>query len=143
MIQQINTASPSFDYSMSRAHMNASFPEKKPKQDDMKPRSTSKPRKTSTSNEKIGKKKNTFNPSRPCYCFRELVHWTQTCLVKIRENNAMFQFKKCAADVAGFNSTLSIEYIKEFLNSGASHSLVGDISLLTSLSPTNMNLSIT
>ncbi|MBW0476446.1 hypothetical protein O181_016161 [Austropuccinia psidii MF-1] len=67
MIRQINTASPSFYHSTNLACINASFPGKKPKKDGKKPRLASEPRITPTNHDNSGKKKKTFDPSRPCY----------------------------------------------------------------------------
>ncbi|MBW0535806.1 hypothetical protein O181_075521 [Austropuccinia psidii MF-1] len=123
MIRQINTASPSFNHSTNLARINASFPGKKPKPDGAKPRLTSEPRKTPTSNNDTGKKKKTFDPSRPCYYCGELGHWSPTFPIKIKANNARIQFKERSADVAGFDATPSIETIEALLDSGATHSV--------------------
>ncbi|MBW0478111.1 hypothetical protein O181_017826 [Austropuccinia psidii MF-1] len=132
----INTASPSFNHSTNLARINTSFPGKKPEKDGEKPRITL------TSHDDAGKKKKTFNPSRPCYYCRELGHWTSTCPIKIKANNKRNQFKECAANVAGFDATPSIETIEALLDSGATHSVVGNISLFTYLLTTNMTLSV-
>ncbi|MBW0538221.1 hypothetical protein O181_077936, partial [Austropuccinia psidii MF-1] len=86
MIRQINTASPSFDHSTNLARINASFPGHKPKQDNMKSRSSSEPRRPTADNDQTGKKKKTYDPSRPCYYCGEMGHWTPTCPVKIKAN---------------------------------------------------------
>ncbi|MBW0483645.1 hypothetical protein O181_023360 [Austropuccinia psidii MF-1] len=107
----------------------------------MKSRSSSEPRKPTTDNDHAGKKKKTYDPSRPCYYCGELGHWTPTCPVKIKANESRFKFKQ-QANVASFDTSPSIESLKALLDSGATHSVVGDISLFTSMSPTNMNLSV-
>ncbi|MBW0493092.1 hypothetical protein O181_032807 [Austropuccinia psidii MF-1] len=124
MIRQINTASPSFDHSTNLARINASFPGRKPKKDNEKPRSASEPRIAPTNHDDSGKKKKKFDPSRPCYYCGELGHWTPTCPIKIKAKNARNQFKEHAADVAGFDATPSIETIEALLDSGATHSVL-------------------
>ncbi|MBW0461669.1 hypothetical protein O181_001384 [Austropuccinia psidii MF-1] len=142
MIRQINTASPSFDHSTNLARINASFPSKKPKKDGEKPRSASEPRIAPTSQDDAKKKKKTFDPSRPCYYCGELGHWAPTCPIKIKASNARNQFREHAANVAGFDATPSIETIEALLDSGATHSVVGNISLFTYILTTNMTLSV-
>ncbi|MBW0536681.1 hypothetical protein O181_076396 [Austropuccinia psidii MF-1] len=107
----------------------------------MKSRSSLEPRKHTADNDQAGKKKKTYDPSRTCYYCGELGHWTPTCPVKIKANESRLKFKQ-QADVASFDTSPSIESLEALLDSGATHSVVGDISLFTSISPTNMNLSV-
>ncbi|MBW0577958.1 hypothetical protein O181_117673, partial [Austropuccinia psidii MF-1] len=105
-----------------------------------KSRSSSEPRKPTTDNDQAGKKK-TYDPSRPCYYCGELGHWTPTCPVKIKKNESRLKFKQ-KANVASLDTSPSIESLEALLDSGATHSVVGGISLFTSMSPTNMKLSV-
>ncbi|MBW0553305.1 hypothetical protein O181_093020 [Austropuccinia psidii MF-1] len=123
--------------------MNASFPGHKPKQDGIKLRSISELQNPTPNNDQTGKKKKAYDPSKPCHYCSELGHWTPTCLVKIKANKSRLKFKEHAANVASFDTSPSIESLEAFLYSGATYSVVGDISLFTSISTTNMILSVT
>ncbi|MBW0494021.1 hypothetical protein O181_033736 [Austropuccinia psidii MF-1] len=94
------------------------------------------------SNDQTGKKKKTYNPSRPCYLFGELEHRTLTFPVKIKANDTMLKFKEHTANVESFDTSLSIESFEALLDSGATHSAVGYISFFTSITPTNLILSV-
>ncbi|MBW0583042.1 hypothetical protein O181_122757, partial [Austropuccinia psidii MF-1] len=118
MIRQIMSASPSFDHSTNVARINASFPGHKGKHDEKKNQSSSTPRPPNLTNKQIRDPKS-FDPTKPCFY--------------------------CAANptnIASFDAGPSLESLEALLDSGATHSLVGDISLFTNLKPTNMSVSV-
>ncbi|MBW0570276.1 hypothetical protein O181_109991 [Austropuccinia psidii MF-1] len=131
MIQQNNISSPSFDYSTNLAWMNDSFPGQNPKRDSMKSRSASEPQNTMPSSNQTAKKKKIYDPSSPCYYCGELGYWTPTCPVKITANDARLKIKEHSDNAESFDTTPLIEYLEESLDSGATHSVVGNPSFFT------------
>ncbi|MBW0538418.1 hypothetical protein O181_078133, partial [Austropuccinia psidii MF-1] len=141
MVRQIINASPSFDHSTNIARINASFPGHKNKNDGKKGRSTSAPR-ISNQSAKPKKESKTFDPAKPCFYCGELGHWVPTCPVKEKAMKLRTTPAQASPNVASFDAGPSLESLEALLDSGATHSVVGDISLFIDMKPTNMMLSV-
>ncbi|MBW0490169.1 hypothetical protein O181_029884 [Austropuccinia psidii MF-1] len=141
MIRQIVSASPSFDHSTDVARINASFPGHNTKDDRKKHRSTSAPRPPNQGN-KPKKESKTFDPTRPCFYCGELGHWVPNCPVKEKAMKLRTHPTENRTSIASLDTGPSIESLEALLDSGATHSVVGDLSLFSDIKPANMSLSV-
>ncbi|MBW0562627.1 hypothetical protein O181_102342 [Austropuccinia psidii MF-1] len=85
-----------------------------------------------------------LTPNNPCfYCLR-VGHWARECKLRARaqESKSKHQKSRNGATVAAIGSILLLENSEAMPDSGATHSVVGDVSLFTRLSPTNMILTV-
>ncbi|MBW0535766.1 hypothetical protein O181_075481 [Austropuccinia psidii MF-1] len=78
----------------------------------------------------------------PCHYCREVGHWSPNFPVCARANAARSKSRHQTANVAGLGIVPALESDAALLDLGATHSVVGDISLFTSLVKTNMTLSV-
>ncbi|MBW0536703.1 hypothetical protein O181_076418 [Austropuccinia psidii MF-1] len=142
MIRQIATASPSFNHSTEIARINAAsrFGRKES---------------YSTPNASVSNRKPTTTPSGnpwanvkvpssrfPCHYCGEVGHWSPKCPLKEKAIEARNKTRNQRVDVAGIGVVSALEGGEALLDSGATHSVVGNISLFTSLTSTNMKLSV-
>ncbi|MBW0490659.1 hypothetical protein O181_030374 [Austropuccinia psidii MF-1] len=119
MIRQIATASPSLDHSTEIARINVAS--------------------------KFGNTRTSVKvPSSrfPCHYCGEVGHWSPNCPVKAKANDARNKAPHQQANVAGIGIVSALEGGNALLDSGATHSVVGNILLFTSLTPTDMTLSV-
>ncbi|MBW0563135.1 hypothetical protein O181_102850 [Austropuccinia psidii MF-1] len=90
---------------------------------------------------------NQVDPTVPSSCFPwhycgEVGHWSPNCPVKAKVNEAWTKARRQKANVAGIGVVPTLEASEALLDSGATHSVVGHLSLFTSLMSTNMTLSV-
>ncbi|MBW0542700.1 hypothetical protein O181_082415, partial [Austropuccinia psidii MF-1] len=115
MIRQIATASPSFDHSTEVARLNAASKFASPK----------------------------VPSSRfPCHYCGEVGHWTPNCPIKAKANEARTKAKHQRPNITGMGVVSTLEAGEALIDSGATHSVVGNLSLFTSLAPIDMTLSV-
>ncbi|MBW0523541.1 hypothetical protein O181_063256 [Austropuccinia psidii MF-1] len=77
----------------------------------------------------------------PCFYCRGSGHWAPNCPVKLKAEQARRQQSRNPS-VARLGVVPTLENGEGLLDLGATHSVVGDISLFTRLSPANMSLSV-
>ncbi|MBW0524975.1 hypothetical protein O181_064690 [Austropuccinia psidii MF-1] len=85
-----------------------------------------------------------LTPDNPCfYCLR-VGHWAHECKLRARAQDFRNKHQKSndGATVAAIGSIPLLENSEAMPDSGATHSVVGDVSLFTRLSPTNMTLTV-
>ncbi|MBW0502546.1 hypothetical protein O181_042261 [Austropuccinia psidii MF-1] len=145
MIRQISTASPSFNHSTEIARINAAskFGRRDHNLNVALPthnKNTSRfPIASSSRNQETSR----IPSSRfPCHYCGEVGHWSPTCPVKAKANEAKIKAQHKKASVAGIGVVPTLEGGEALLDSGATHSVVGHLSLFTSITPTNMTLSV-
>ncbi|MBW0461685.1 hypothetical protein O181_001400 [Austropuccinia psidii MF-1] len=145
MIRQISTASPSFDHSTEIARLNAvsKFGRREPLNASTSS-SSRKPTygntKASSSNRPSGSR--APNPRSPCHYCGEIGHWSPTCPIKAKAFEIRFKGRQQSANVASMGVVPLLEDNEALLDSGAMHSVVGNLSLFTSLSTADMMLSV-
>ncbi|MBW0536437.1 hypothetical protein O181_076152, partial [Austropuccinia psidii MF-1] len=86
-------------------------------------------------------KKKWLTAQNPCFYCGGSGHWAPTCPVKAKAEQARRQQSKNAL-VAQLGVVPTLENGEGLLDSGAIHSVVGNISLFTQLAPANMSLSV-
>ncbi|MBW0540987.1 hypothetical protein O181_080702 [Austropuccinia psidii MF-1] len=136
MIRQIATASPHFDHSTEIARLNAAskfgtrnkFRDNHPNH----PPSTSYHKKE----EKIPSSKY------PCHYCGEVGHWSPTCPIRMKANDMKNKSRRQKVNVAGMGVVPFLENDEALIDSGATHSVVGNLSLFTSWEQTDMRLSV-
>ncbi|MBW0541652.1 hypothetical protein O181_081367 [Austropuccinia psidii MF-1] len=138
MIRQISTASPSFDHSTEIARVNAALNFGKKDQHHTFNHHVAN-RNTPISNKLPSSSRNTEsrmpNSKFPCYYCGEAGHWSPNCPIKAKA--------QCQpANIASMGVVPLLEDHDAFLDSGARHLVVGNVSLFTSLQPTDMILSV-
>ncbi|MBW0468083.1 hypothetical protein O181_007798 [Austropuccinia psidii MF-1] len=141
MIRKITTESPRFDHSTKIARINALSPGHRSQNEGQKNLSNSAPNSVANTT-KPKKEARTFYPSKPFFYCGELSHWVPTCQIKQKPLKIWAQTTPSNASVAGFDAGPLLESLEALLNSGATHSVVGDISLFTHMTTTNMSLSV-
>ncbi|MBW0506242.1 hypothetical protein O181_045957 [Austropuccinia psidii MF-1] len=145
MIRQIATASPSFDHSTEIARINASskFGKKESYNNHhshVQNKFNNRPNVSSSSNHQATSR---VPSSRfPCHYCGEVGHWSPNCPVKARANEARTKARHQKANVAGIGVVPTLEAGEALIDSGATHSVVGNPLLFTSLTSTNMTLSV-
>ncbi|MBW0537601.1 hypothetical protein O181_077316 [Austropuccinia psidii MF-1] len=138
MIRKISAASPSFNHSTEIARVNAALKFGKKDQDhnfneQLTNRNIPRSNKVHASSQQPAYR--TFNPNLPCHYCGETGHWLPKCPIKAK-------VQQRPVNIAGMGVLLLLEDHEAFLDSGATHLVVGDISLFTSLQTTDMILSI-
>ncbi|MBW0489204.1 hypothetical protein O181_028919 [Austropuccinia psidii MF-1] len=83
-----------------------------------------------------------FDPSKPCFYCGEIGHWVPNCQVRQKALNIRAQVTPSNTSVASSEVGPSLESLEVLLHSGATHSVVGSISLFTHLTAANMSLSV-
>ncbi|MBW0501193.1 hypothetical protein O181_040908 [Austropuccinia psidii MF-1] len=78
----------------------------------------------------------------PCHYCSEVGHWSPNCPIKAKANEATTKARHKRANVAGIGVVSTLEASEALLDSGATHSVVGNILLFTSLTSTDMTLSV-
>ncbi|MBW0565413.1 hypothetical protein O181_105128 [Austropuccinia psidii MF-1] len=78
----------------------------------------------------------------PCHYCGEVGHWCPTCPVKTKASEARIKAQHQKANIAGIGVVSTLEGSEALLDSGATHSVVGHLSLFTSLTSTDMTLSV-
>ncbi|MBW0548615.1 hypothetical protein O181_088330 [Austropuccinia psidii MF-1] len=145
MIRQILTASPSFDHSNEIARINAAskFGRKEP----FSPTNQRSPNTHCPGNPRTASSSRQFDTRTPSSCFPchycgEAGHWSPNCLIKAKANEIKSRAVHRPVNVAGMGVVPSLENNEALLDLGATHPVVGNISLFTSLKPTDMTLSV-
>ncbi|MBW0478885.1 hypothetical protein O181_018600 [Austropuccinia psidii MF-1] len=145
MIQQIATASPSFDHTTEIARVNSAT--------KFGRRDSSSNHNMPAANKNIPKHPLPSSPNSqadprvpsscfPCHYCGEVGHWSPNCPVKAKANEARTKARRQKASVAGIGVVPTLEASEALLDSGATHLVVGHLSLFTSLMSTNMTLSV-
>ncbi|MBW0476476.1 hypothetical protein O181_016191 [Austropuccinia psidii MF-1] len=86
-------------------------------------------------------KKRWLTPQNPCFYCGEAGHWAPECPARKKATSARISSQR-KANVASICAVLALEYDEALLDSGATHSVVGDASLFTALWKTNITLSV-
>ncbi|MBW0517033.1 hypothetical protein O181_056748 [Austropuccinia psidii MF-1] len=145
MIRQINTALPSFDHSTEIARINAAsrFGKKNISHNPGENRQyASHNRPMPTKSQSHVKKARNYNANNPCHYCGEVGHWSPECPIKARATNARNWYHQPTATLASMGIVPTLEGDDALLDLGAKHLVVGNISLFTSLKPTDMVLSV-
>ncbi|MBW0539585.1 hypothetical protein O181_079300 [Austropuccinia psidii MF-1] len=89
-------------------------------------------------------KKQWLTSDNPCFYCMRVGHWAHECKLRAKAQEFKNNHKKSNNDasVAAIGSVPLLENSEAMPDSGATHSVVGDISLFTRLSPTNMILTV-
>ncbi|MBW0543900.1 hypothetical protein O181_083615 [Austropuccinia psidii MF-1] len=134
MIQKIDTASPSFDHSTEIARINAAsrFGQK-----DANRQYTSHSRSVPPKPQSYTKRTRNYNVKNPCHYCGEVGHWSPDCPAKARN-----QSRQSVVTVVRMGIVPTLEEDDALLDLGATHWVVGNISLFTSLKSTDMVLSV-
>ncbi|MBW0566180.1 hypothetical protein O181_105895 [Austropuccinia psidii MF-1] len=145
MIRQISMASPSFDHSTEIARLNAAskFGQRN-NFDNRNPHFSTRPASRST---KIPSSSRQVEPripnSRfPCHYCSEVGHWSPQCPIKAKAIEMKARAQRKPANIASMGVVPSLEDHEALLDSGATHSVVGELSLFASLTATDMVLSV-
>ncbi|MBW0554503.1 hypothetical protein O181_094218 [Austropuccinia psidii MF-1] len=145
MIQQIDTALPSFDHSTEIARMNAAsrFGQRNMNHNPSGNRQyASHSRLMPTKPQYYTKNTRNCNANNPCHYCGEVGHCSPDCLIKAKVTSAKNQHCQPIATVARMGIVPTLEEDDGLLDLGATHLVVGNISLFTSLKPTDMVLSV-
>ncbi|MBW0542144.1 hypothetical protein O181_081859 [Austropuccinia psidii MF-1] len=86
-------------------------------------------------------KKRWLTLQNPCFYYGEAGHFAPKCPAQKKVTNARIWSRR-KANVASIGAVPAMEYNEALLDSGATHSVVGDASLFTALQKTNMTLSV-
>ncbi|MBW0491020.1 hypothetical protein O181_030735 [Austropuccinia psidii MF-1] len=79
-------------------------------------------------------------PKNPCFYCGEAGHWEPKFLAHLKVANARFSSSQRKATVASIGAVPMLETKEALLDSGATHSVIGHISLFTSMKKANMHL---
>ncbi|MBW0540439.1 hypothetical protein O181_080154 [Austropuccinia psidii MF-1] len=145
MIRQISTASPSFDHSTEVARVNAAS--KFARRENLNfaihhssnrpaPRNLKIPSSTNQNESRMP------NSQFPCHYCGEIGHWSPNCPIKAKAVGMRSKAQRQSVNVASMGVVPLLESNEALLDSGATHSVVGDLSLFTSLNTTDMVLSV-
>ncbi|MBW0551217.1 hypothetical protein O181_090932 [Austropuccinia psidii MF-1] len=88
------------------------------------------------------KKARNYNANNPCHYCGEVGHWSPDCPIKAKATSARNQYCQPIATVASMGNVPTLEEYDALLDLGATHLVVGNISLFTLLKPTDMVLSV-
>ncbi|MBW0521498.1 hypothetical protein O181_061213 [Austropuccinia psidii MF-1] len=86
-------------------------------------------------------KKKWLTPQNPCFYCGEAGHWAPKCLARRKASSARISSQR-KANVASIGAVPALEYDEALLDSGATHSVVGDASLFTAMWKANITLSV-
>ncbi|MBW0532137.1 hypothetical protein O181_071852 [Austropuccinia psidii MF-1] len=86
-------------------------------------------------------KKRWLTPQNPCFYCGEAGHWAPECPARKKASSARVSSQQ-KANVASIGAVLALEYDEALLDSGATHSVIGDASLFTALWKANITLSV-
>ncbi|MBW0480340.1 hypothetical protein O181_020055 [Austropuccinia psidii MF-1] len=86
-------------------------------------------------------KKRWLTPQNPCFYCGEAGHWAPECPAQRKATNARLLSQR-KANVASIGAVPALECNEALLDSGETHSVVGDASLFTALWKTNITLSV-
>ncbi|MBW0461265.1 hypothetical protein O181_000980 [Austropuccinia psidii MF-1] len=78
-------------------------------------------------------KKKWLTPRNPCFHCGEARHWAPDCPARKKAANARFSSLQQKVNVASIGAIPALEYGEALLDSGETHSVVGDISLFTTM----------
>ncbi|MBW0464739.1 hypothetical protein O181_004454 [Austropuccinia psidii MF-1] len=109
--------------------------------DGNKGRSTLAQRPSRTSNSEKKEVKD-FYLAKPFFYCGELGHWVPNFQVRIKALKICAQNTPSNASIASYNAGPSLEILEALLDSGATHSIVGDIYLFTNMMKADMTLSV-
>ncbi|MBW0563193.1 hypothetical protein O181_102908 [Austropuccinia psidii MF-1] len=145
MIRQISTALPSFDHSNEIARINATL--KFGSKESYSSTNQRPSNKHPPANSRIGSSTRQFDtktPSSrfPCHYCGEAGYWSPNCPIKAKANEMRSRAHHQPVNVAGTGVVPSLENNEALLDSGATHSVVGNILLFTSLKATDMTLAV-
>ncbi|MBW0525953.1 hypothetical protein O181_065668 [Austropuccinia psidii MF-1] len=79
----------------------------------------------------------------PCFSCGEAEHWAPKCPACLKAENARLSSSQRKVMVASIGAIPMLENEEVLLDSGETHSVVGDISLFTTMTKANMNLLVT
>ncbi|MBW0544541.1 hypothetical protein O181_084256 [Austropuccinia psidii MF-1] len=136
MIRQIATASPNFDHSTEVARIHAASKFGTRKDFNNIPSNQS----ASTSHRK--KETRAPGPRYPCHYCGEIGHWSPACPIRVKANDLRSKNRRQQVNIAGMGVVPALENGEALIDSGATHSVVGDLSLFTSWGRTDMKLSV-
>ncbi|MBW0510836.1 hypothetical protein O181_050551, partial [Austropuccinia psidii MF-1] len=145
MIRQIATASPSFDHSTEVAKINAAskFGRKESYPYQSQP-TLNKNNHRLTVSSSLNRQASPKVPSSrfPCHYCGKVGHWSPSCPIKAKANEARTKARQQRPNVAGMGVVSTLEAGEALIDSGATHLVVGNLSLFTSLTSINMSLSV-
>ncbi|MBW0503131.1 hypothetical protein O181_042846 [Austropuccinia psidii MF-1] len=87
-------------------------------------------------------RKKWLNVDHPCFHCGEAGHWAPDCPTREKAAKARSKNTQCGISVAEIGVVPMLEQNEVLLDSGATHSVVGDISLFTKFQRADMNLSV-
>ncbi|MBW0580842.1 hypothetical protein O181_120557 [Austropuccinia psidii MF-1] len=82
------------------------------------------------------------NTEKPVFLLWEVGHWIPDCPAKKKAMTVKNRINSSRPSIARIGAVLALENNEILLDSGATHSVVGDLSLFINLKSTNMTLSI-
>ncbi|MBW0572525.1 hypothetical protein O181_112240 [Austropuccinia psidii MF-1] len=78
----------------------------------------------------------------PCFYCGEVGHWIRDCPAKKKAMTVKNRINSPRPSIAQIGAVLALENNEILLDSGATHSVIGDLSLFINLKSTNMTLSV-
>ncbi|MBW0506565.1 hypothetical protein O181_046280 [Austropuccinia psidii MF-1] len=90
----------------------------------------------------IAKENRLLSSRYPCHYCGKIGHWSPDFPVRLRENDLKNRTCRQQVNVAGLGVVLTLENGEALINSGATHSVIGDLSLFTSWGQNDMRLSV-
>ncbi|MBW0551235.1 hypothetical protein O181_090950 [Austropuccinia psidii MF-1] len=145
IIRQISTASPSFDHSTEIARVNAAL--KFGKKDQAHAFNQHVANRNTPRRNKLPSSSRYTAPRIPnskflCHYCGEAGHWSPNCPIKAKAIEMGVKVQQQPANIASMGVVPLLEDHEALLDSGATHLVVGNVSLFTSLETTDMILSV-
>ncbi|MBW0536231.1 hypothetical protein O181_075946 [Austropuccinia psidii MF-1] len=143
MILQIATASPNFDHSTEIAQMNAAskFGTRHKSNTHTSNKNNFSANKTASSSY-CKREAKTRSSQYPCHYCGKVGHWSPNCPIRVKANEIKNKTRRQQINVAGMGVVPMLESNEALLDSSATHSVVGNLSLFTYWKQTNMRLSV-
>ncbi|MBW0494317.1 hypothetical protein O181_034032 [Austropuccinia psidii MF-1] len=144
MILQIATASSNFDHSTEIAQINAAskFGTRNKSNDNAYKDNENHPN-WLPSTSYCKKETRMLSSQYPCHYCGEVGHWSPTCPIWVKVNDVKNKSRRQQVNVAGMGVVPTLDNDEALIDSGATHSVVGNLSLFTSWEQTDMRLSVT
>ncbi|MBW0535198.1 hypothetical protein O181_074913 [Austropuccinia psidii MF-1] len=148
MIRQLLTASPSFDHSTEIARVEAAsrfgsqqLSAKKPPQHHFSQRPL--PHANNNASSSLNKSAaRTPSSKYPCHYCGEVGHWSPDCPICLKAISTRNKSRSSGANVASLGAVPLLEDTEGPIDSGATHSVVGNLSFFKSMTLTDMTLSV-